>query len=42
MRKRIISRSSKEPSSADQDWLDLERLAQVEIRPSADSPSSRR
>ena len=31
MRKRIINRSSKEPSSADQDWLDLERLAQVEI-----------
>jgi hypothetical protein len=31
MRKRIIDRSSKEPSSADQDWLDLERLAQVEI-----------
>jgi hypothetical protein len=31
MRKRIIDRSSKEPSSADQDWLDLGRLAQVEI-----------
>ena len=31
MRKRIINRSSKEPSSADQDWLDLGRLAQVEI-----------
>ncbi|MGD0233131.1 MAG: hypothetical protein ABSC55_01195 [Syntrophorhabdales bacterium] len=31
MRKRIIHRSSKEPSSADQDWLDLGRLAQVEI-----------
>ena len=31
MRKRIIDRSSKEPSSADQNWLDLERLAQVEI-----------
>lgn len=31
MRKRIIDRSSKESSSADQNWLDLERLAQVEI-----------
>jgi hypothetical protein len=31
MRKRIIDRSSKEPSSADQNWLDLGRLAQVEI-----------
>ena len=31
MRKRIINQSSKEPSSADQDWLDLGRLAQVEI-----------
>ena len=31
MRKRIIDRSSKEPSSADQNWLDLERLARVEI-----------
>jgi hypothetical protein len=31
MRKRIIHRSSKEPSSAEQDWLDLERLAQVEV-----------
>jgi hypothetical protein len=31
MRKRIINRSSKEPSAADQDWLDLGRLAQVEI-----------
>jgi hypothetical protein len=31
MRKRIIDRSSKEPSSADQDWLDLGRLARVEI-----------
>ena len=31
MRKRIIHQSSKEPSSADQDWLDLGRLAQVEI-----------
>ena len=31
MRKRFINQSSKEPSSADQDWLDLERLTQVEI-----------
>ena len=31
MRKRIIHRSSKEPTSAIQDWLDLGRLAQVEI-----------
>jgi hypothetical protein len=31
MRKRIINQSSKEPSSPDQDWLDLELLAQVEI-----------
>ena len=31
MRKRIIHRSAKEPSYDDQDWLDLERLAQVEI-----------
>ena len=31
MRKRIISQSSKEPSSADQYWLDLESLARVEI-----------
>jgi hypothetical protein len=31
MRKRIIDRSSKTSSSADQNWLDLERLAQVEI-----------
>lgn len=31
MRKQIIDRSSKEPSSADQDWLDLERLARVEV-----------
>lgn len=31
MRKRIINRSSKEPSSIDQGWLDLERLAEVEI-----------
>jgi hypothetical protein len=31
MRKRIINRSSKEPSSADMDWLDLVRQAQVEI-----------
>jgi hypothetical protein len=31
MRKRIINRSSKEPSSADQNWLDLGHLSQVEI-----------
>ena len=31
MRKRIINQRSKELSPADQDWLDLERLAQVEI-----------
>ena len=31
MRKRIINRSSQEPSSADADWLDLVRLALVEI-----------
>jgi len=31
MRKRIISRSSKESLPADQGWVDLERLAQVEI-----------
>jgi hypothetical protein len=31
MRKRIINRNSEEPSSPDQDWLDLARLAQVEI-----------
>ena len=31
MRKRIISQSSKELSPADQGWLDLERVAQVEI-----------
>jgi hypothetical protein len=31
MRKRIVTGSSKEPSSADGDWLDLERLAQVEV-----------
>ena len=31
MRKRIINRSSKEPSSADQNWLDLGNLSQVEI-----------
>jgi hypothetical protein len=31
MRKRIINRSSKEPSPPDQDWLDLGRLARVEI-----------
>lgn len=31
MRKRIINRNSTEASSADQGWLDLERLAQVEI-----------
>jgi hypothetical protein len=31
MRKQIISRSPKEPTSIDHTWLDLERLAQVEI-----------
>jgi hypothetical protein len=31
MRKRIINRSSKEPSAADRNWLDLERLVQAEI-----------
>ena len=31
MRKQIIDRSPKEPVSADHAWLDLERLAQVEI-----------
>jgi hypothetical protein len=31
MRKKIINRSSKEPVSTDHTWLDLERLAQVEI-----------
>ena len=31
MRKRIINQSSKELSPPDQGWLDLERLAQVEI-----------
>lgn len=31
MRKRIINQSSKVPSSTDQDWLDLRRLALVEI-----------
>ncbi len=31
MRKRIITQTSKEPSSADKGWLDLERMAQVEI-----------
>jgi len=31
MRKRIINQRSKELASADQGWLDLERLAQVEI-----------
>jgi hypothetical protein len=31
MRKRVIPQSSKEPSSADRGWLDLERVAQVEI-----------
>jgi len=31
MRKRIINKSSKVPSATDQNWLDLERLAQVEI-----------
>lgn len=31
MRKRIINQSSKVPPSTDPDWLDLGRLAQVEI-----------
>jgi hypothetical protein len=31
MRKRIIDQSSKEPSPADQNWLDLESLARVEV-----------
>ena len=31
MRKKIINRSSKETVSTDHAWLDLERLAQVEI-----------
>jgi hypothetical protein len=31
MRKRIINQDTKEGSSADQHWLDLERLARVEI-----------
>jgi hypothetical protein len=31
MRKRVISRSAEEPVSADQEWLDIEHLAQVEI-----------
>jgi hypothetical protein len=31
MRKQIISRSSKEPAASDHAWLDLERLAKVEI-----------
>ena len=31
MRKQIINRSSKEPVTTDHAWLDLERLAQVEI-----------
>jgi len=31
MRKKIINRSPKEPVSTDHAWLDLERLAQVEI-----------
>jgi len=31
MRKKIINRSSKEPASTDHTWLDLERLARVEI-----------
>jgi hypothetical protein len=31
MRKRIINQLSNELSPADQDWLNLERLAQVEI-----------
>jgi hypothetical protein len=31
MRKRIINRSSKESASSDRAWLDLERLARVEV-----------
>ncbi len=31
MRKQIINRSPKEPASGDHVWLDLERLARVEI-----------
>lgn len=31
MRKQIINRSSREPVSTDRAWLDLERLAQVEV-----------
>ncbi len=31
MRKRIINQRSKELTQTDQGWLDLERLAQVEI-----------
>ena len=31
MRKRIITQTSKESSSADKGWLELERVAQVEI-----------
>ena len=31
MRKRIITQTSKHPSSPEQGWLDLERVAQVEI-----------
>ncbi|MGD0663605.1 MAG: carbohydrate-binding protein, partial [Syntrophorhabdales bacterium] len=31
MRKQIINRNSKEPASGDHAWLDLERLAKVEI-----------
>ena len=31
MRKQIINRNSKEPASDDHAWLDLERLAKVEI-----------
>ena len=31
MRKQIIDRSSKKPTSGDHVWLDLERLARVEI-----------
>jgi hypothetical protein len=31
MRKRIIAQAQKEPASSDQDWLNVEELAEVEI-----------
>ena len=31
MRKRIIAQAQKEPASADEDWLNVEELAEVEI-----------